>query len=304
MPIGGPLVTDLPLPKRIDSHHHFWDPARRDYPWLTDPGIRRRFGPADLRPHLEANRIDGTVLVQTVSDMEETREFLALAEETDFVAGVVGWVDLTDPWMPNTLSDLIATDHGRYLAGIRHQIHDEEDPGWVLQDTVQTNLHAIADAGLVYDLLVRPRELPAAITVAQDFPHLRFVIDHIAKPPIASGEIAEWAALMHEFVGLEHVACKLSGMVTEADPEHWTPDALKPYVATVYEIFGPDRLMFGSDWPVCRLAADYDSVIEALRTVLSDLGVLDDVAEGAIFGGTAIHWYRLDERHPLSGVTT
>lgn len=297
-------MTEYPRPKRIDSHHHFWDPSRRDYPWLTDSTIARAFGPDDLRPLLEANRIDGTILVQTVSGIEETREFLATAAATDFVSGVIGWVDLADPWMPNALADLHASGHGRYLVGIRHQIHDEEDSAWVLGDTVQANLQAIADAGLVYDLLVRKRELPAAITVARDFPHLRFVIDHIAKPAIASGGFAEWSALMHEFAGLENVACKLSGMVTEADPASWTPDDLKPYVATVCEIFGRDRLMFGSDWPVCLLAADYDRVIEALQTVLSDLGVLDDITEAAIFGNTAIHWYRLDDRHPLLGVTT
>ena len=297
-------MTNLSPPKRIDSHHHFWDPSRREYPWLTDPTIARAFGPDDLRPPLKANRIDGTILVQTVSDIEETRSFLATAAETDFIAGVVGWVDLTDPWMAGTLAELRASEHGEYLVGIRHQIHDEEDPDWVLRETAQASLQIIADAGLVYDLLVRTRELPAAITVTQDFPHLRFVIDHIAKPPVASGEIAEWSTLMHEFADLVNVACKLSGMVTEADPANWTPEDLKPYVATVYEIFGPDRLMFGSDWPVCLLAAGYDRVVETLRTVLDDLGVLDDVSEAAIFGNTAIHWYRLDERHPLSGVTT
>lgn len=297
-------MTDFPPPKRIDSHHHFWDPTRRDYPWLTDPKMARPFGPDDLRPHLDTNRIDGTILVQTVSDVEETRELLVTAAETDFVAGVVGWVDLTDPWMFGTLMELRTSEHGRYLVGIRHQLHDEEDPGWVLREPVQDNLQNIADAGIVYDLLIRTRELPAAITVTRDFPHLRFVIDHIAKPPIASGEIAEWSALMHEFAGLENVACKLSGMVTEADPEELTSDDLKPYVATVYEIFGRDRLMFGSDWPVCLIAAGYDRVVETLRTVLDDLGVLDDVTEAAIFGNTAIHWYRLDDRHPLLGVPT
>jgi L-fuconolactonase len=297
-------LSDFPSPKRIDSHHHVWNPSQRDYPWLTDSRIRRPFGPEQLRPHLEANRIDGTILVQTVSDLDETREFLALAAGTDFVSGVVGWLNMTDPWMPNTLAELVDGEHGEYLVGVRHQVHDEDDPDWLLQEPVQGNLQALADAGLVYDLLVRTRELPAAITVARDFPHLRFVIDHLAKPPIATGEIAEWSALMHEFAPLVHVACKLSGMVTEADPERWTPDDLRPYVETVYEIFGRDRLMFGSDWPVCLLAASYDEVVAALHTVLTDLGVLDDVTEAAIFGNTAIHWYRLDDRHPLLGVTT
>lgn len=287
--------------KRIDSHHHFWDPAIRDYPWLTDPKLRRPFGPADLEPLLTANAIDGTILVQTVSDVEETREFLEIAAATAFVTGVVGWLNLTDPHMPGTLSHLLESEHGRYLVGIRHQIHDE--PDWLLQETVQANLNVLADAGLVYDLLVRTRELPAAITTTRDFPHLRFVIDHLAKPPVASGEIAEWSTLMHEFAGLEHVACKLSGLVTEADPEAWTVDDLKPYVATALDIFGPSRLMFGSDWPVCTLAAGYDRVIGTLRAILDDLGALTPEADAAVFGLTAIRWYRLDDLHLLPGAT-
>jgi len=287
-------VTPYGTIKRIDSHHHFWDPSARAYPWLTDPKIRRAFGPADLEPLLRANRIDGTILVQTVSDVEETREFLEIAAATAFVFGVVGWLDLTDPHMPGTMSNLLESEHGRYLVGIRHQIHDEADPDWLLQETVQANLRVLADAGLVYDLLVRTRELPAAITTTRDFPHLRFVIDHLAKPPIASGEIAEWSALMHECAGLEHVACKLSGIVTEADHDTWTPEDLKPYIATALDIFGPDRLMFGSDWPVCLLAAGYDRVAGTLRTVLSDLGALTEESDAAIFGLTAIRWYRLD----------
>lgn len=287
-------MTSYQKIKRIDSHHHFWDPSIREYPWLTDGKIRRAFGPADLGPLLEANAIDGTILVQTVSDVEETREFLKIAAATEFVTGVVGWLDLTDPHMPGAMTKLLECKHGRYLVGIRHQIHDEADPDWLLQATVQANLSMLADAGLVYDLLVRTRELPAAITTTRDFPHLRFVIDHLAKPPIASGEIAEWSVLMHEFAGLQHVACKLSGIVTEADPDIWTQDDLKPYIATVLNIFGPDRLMFGSDWPVCLLAAEYDRVIDTVRTILDELGALTEEADAAIFGLTATRWYGLD----------
>jgi L-fuconolactonase len=256
--------------------------------------LARPFGPDDLRPLLAANGLDAAVLVQTVSDVEETRQFLRIAAEQEIVAAVVGWVDLTDPHTPNLLHEVRVGEHGRKLAGIRHQVHDEENPDWLQQEAVQVHLDALADQGLVYDLLLRTRELPSGIAVARDFPHLRFVVDHIAKPPIATGEIEEWATLMHEFADLEHVACKLSGMVTEADPERWTPEDLKPYVATVWEVFGPDRLMFGSDWPVCTLAASYDRVVDALRTILDDLGVLDEHAERAIFGGTATHWYGLD----------
>jgi len=284
----------------IDSHQHFWDPARRSYPWLTDPRIAKPFGPEDLRPLLAENGVDATVLVQTVSDLEETQEFLALAAETDFVAGVVGWVDLTDPGIATTLAELKESEHGQYLVGVRHQVHDEEDENWLLREDVQHGLNAVAEAGLVYDLLVRPRELPAAVTVTQDFPHLRFVIDHLGKPPIASGDIESWSALMHEFADLEHVACKLSGMVTEADSERWTVDDLRPYVREAVDIFGPSRLMFGSDWPVSLLAADYGTVLRTARETLEGLEIHGADAEASIFGGTAQHWYGLSL--PAQGV--
>jgi len=285
-------VSTDPAPKRIDSHFHFWDPALRDYPWMPDE-LKRPYGPDDLRPLLAANGFDAAVLVQTVSEVAETREFLQIAGITDIVAGVVGWVDMTDQQAAHVLQDLRAGEHGELLVGIRHQVHDEIEPDWMLQEPVQASFEALAGQNLVYDLLVRTRELPSAITVAGDFPHLRFVVDHIAKPDIASGAIDEWSALMHEFAGLENVACKLSGMVTEATPGEWTVDDLKPYVSVVYDIFGPDRLMFGSDWPVCTLNAGYDQVVSAAREALDSLGVLDEAAEAAIFGNTAIHWYGL-----------
>ncbi len=287
-------MTDQPAPPRIDSHHHLWDPARREYPWLRglDP-IDLPFSTDDLRPLLEANGIDGTVLVQTVSDLDETREFLGIAAETPFILGVVGWADLRAPDLHADLNDLRAGAGGERLVGIRHQVHDEEDLDWLLGEEVQRGLEVLAEEGLVYDLLVRPRELPAAITVARDFPHLRFVLDHIAKPPIATGELEPWASLIGDLAGLENVACKLSGMVTEADPETWQPTDLLPYVRIVMEVFGPERLMFGSDWPVCLLAASYEQVLSAAREVLEELGVLTPEADQAVFGGTAVRWYGL-----------
>ncbi|HEU0164775.1 MAG TPA: amidohydrolase family protein [Thermomicrobiales bacterium] len=282
-------------PVVIDSHHHLWDTTKRTFGWLQDlPAINRPFLPEDMRPLLAAAGVDATVLVQTIEDLDETREFLQFAADTDFIAGVVGWADLTDPAISDTLRTLKDGPNGQYLVGIRHLVHNEEEPDWLLRAEVQHGLNALADAGLVYDLLVRPRELPSAITVARDFPHLKMVVDHIAKPPIASGELEPWASLMREFAALEHVACKLSGMVTEADPVSWTIDDLKPYVSTVVEIFGPDRMMYGSDWPVCLLAADYQQVIGAARTTLDELGVLTPASEAAIFGNTAAHWYGLD----------
>lgn len=283
----------------VDAHQHFWgDPTPEEYPWITDElrAIRRPFGPEDLRPLLGDTGIDSTVLVQTRSSLEETREFLALASRLDFVAGVVGWVDLTDPHVDRVIDALRSGPGGRYLVGIRHQVHDEEDPAWLLRDGVRHGLEAVGAAGLVYDLLVRPRELGAAYDVARRLPEMRFVIDHVAKPPIRSGEIDEWAEGMAPFADLGNVCCKLSGMVTEADWAHWTADDLRPYVERVLGWFGPERLMAGSDWPVCLLAASYTQVFETCRALLA--GLSGD-AQAQVLGGTAARVYRLDVEGPV-----
>ncbi len=288
------MISEL-KPKRIDSHHHFWNPATRDYAWMKGIAeLERPFGPEDLRPLLAANRIDATVIVQAHDSVDETRDLLRIAGTTDFVAGVVGWIDLADPQAAAVIQEVQAGEFGAWLSGIRPMLHDEADENWLLQDVVQANLDAVAAAGIVLDLLVTPRELPGAITTVRDFPHVRFVVDHIAKPPIATGEIDEWAAQMHEFADLENAACKVSGMVTEANRDGWSVDDLTPYVAAVFEVFGPERLMFGSDWPVCTLAASYDDVVRVARESLDGLGVLDETTEAAIFGNTAIHWYGLE----------
>jgi L-fuconolactonase len=252
--------------------------------------IRRPFTPDDLRPLLQETGMDFTVLVQTRSSLQETQELLALAQTTNFIAGVVGWVDLTDARVSHTIGELQDGPGGRYLAGIRHQVHDEPDAEWLLRDDVQRGLAAVGEAGLAYDLLVRTRELPAALAVARRFPDTRFVIDHIAKPPIGAHEIDTWSDAMTPFAALDNVSCKLSGMVTEADWKHWTVDDLIPFVQRVLGWFGEDRLMFGSDWPVCLVAASYQTVVDAYR---SALGNLPPDAEEKIFGGNAIRFYRL-----------
>jgi L-fucono-1,5-lactonase len=276
----------------VDAHHHFWDPATADYPWLTDElaAIRRAFGPADLAPELEAAGIEATLLVQTRSSLEETVAFLATAATTQFVRGVVGWVDLTDPAVTDVIARLREARGGGGLVGIRHQAHDEPDPDWLVRDDVIRGIEAVGGAGLVYDLLVRTRELPAALALARRLPDFRFVIDHLAKPPIASGELAPWAARMAPFRELEHVWCKVSGMVTEADWSSWTPRDLQPYVDRVLDVFGPDRLLFGSDWPVCLLAANYGDVVAATNETL---GGLSESERAKVFGGTAAAAYRL-----------
>lgn len=280
---------------RVDAHQHFWpEPTPALYPWMTDAqaALRRPFGPDDLRPLLQARQIDRTVLVQTRSSVEETRELLAIADATDFVAGVVGWVDLTNPNADETLAALKAEPAGRWLVGIRHQVHDEPDAGWLLRPDVQRGLRAVQEAGLAYDLLLRPRELGPALAVARTFPDLRLVIDHIAKPEIAHGEIDVWAAGMAPFAELPHVSCKLSGMVTEADWQRWQPADPRPYVERVVGWFGDDRLLFASDWPVCTLAASYERVHDALAGILEDLGLTAD-ARRKIFGANARRFYGL-----------
>ncbi len=248
--------------------------------------IRRRFGPEQLAPLLAAANIDRTVLVQTISSLDETREFLATAAATDFVAGVVGWVDLTDPSVGDTLAELRAGRGGTSLVGIRHQVHDELDPVWLLRDDVQRGIQTVGEAGLVYDLLVKTRELPAAVELATNFPDLRFVLDHLAKPRIAAGpRDLEWERAMAPLAKCKNVYCKVSGMVTEAAWTTWTPEQLEPYVMRVLDWFGPERCMFGSDWPVCLLASDYARVVSTMRAVV---GESDNV-----FGATATRVYRL-----------
>jgi L-fuconolactonase len=208
-----------------------------------------------------------------------------------FVAGVVGWIDLTDPAVVDTLAGLRSQLNGQTLVGIRHQVHDEEDAEWLLRPDVQRGLAAVQDAGLVYDFLVRPRELPAALATAKALPDMRLVIDHIAKPPIASGEIEAWSALLEPFRSLTHVSCKLSGMITEADWANWTPADLRPYVSRAVDIFGTERVMYGSDWPVCLLAGSYGAVKSALEAALPPLSS-DELAN--VRGTNAIRFYGLD----------
>jgi L-fuconolactonase len=282
-------------PPRVDAHHHFWDPTRTTYPWMVgdalDP-IRKPFGPADLVPELAAQGISGTVLVQTISSLAETREFLGLAAAREFIWGVVGWVDLTSATVGDDLDALRATPGGDRLVGIRHQVHDEPDPDWLSRADVRRGLAAVQARGLRYDLLVRARELPAAVEAVGAFPDVQFVLDHIAKPRIADGEDAEWRDRMAPLAALPNVAVKLSGMVTEADWAAWTPADLRPFVGAVVDWFGVERLMFGSDWPVCLLAASYGGVVGGLDEALGALSADD---QAAVFGQNAVDFYGLGE---------
>jgi L-fuconolactonase len=248
----------------VDAHHHVWDLSVRDQDWIAEGSpIRRDFTVKDLAPEARAAGVDRTVLVQTVTVPEETPEFLALADEHELIAGVVGWTDLTRPDVADELARLRELPGGRYLKGIRHQVQGEPDPQWLLRPDVRRGLTAVAEAGLVYDLVVLPHQLPACTEAAAALPQLTFVLDHLGKPPIASGALEPWASDVRALAALPNTVCKLSGMVTEADTGSWTVDDLRPYADVVLDAFGPDRLMFGSDWPVCTLAATYGEVLDA-----------------------------------------
>ncbi|GCB42954.1 L-fuconolactone hydrolase [Streptomyces sp. NL15-2K] len=247
----------------VDAHHHVWDLSVRDQDWIGEGSpLRRDFTVEDLAPEARVAGVDRTVLVQTVTVPEETPEFLGLAAEHELVAGVVGWTDLMRPDVADELARLRELPGGQYLKGIRHQVQGERDPEWLLRPDVRRGLTAVADAGLVYDLVVLPHQLPACIKAAASLPELTFVLDHLGKPPIASGTLEPWASDLRALAALPNTVSKLSGMVTEADLASWTIDDLRPYADVVLGAFGPDRLMFGSDWPVCTLAATYGEVLD------------------------------------------
>ncbi|MFD5909926.1 amidohydrolase family protein [Streptomyces massasporeus] len=252
----------------VDAHHHVWDLSVRDQDWITGPELaplRRDFTMKDLASEARAAGVARTVLVQTVTVPEETPEFLALAAEHDLIAGVVGWTDLTRPDIADELARLRALPGGPYLKGIRHQVQGEPDPEWLLRPDVRRGLAAVADAGLVYDLVVLPHQLPACVRAAAALPGLTFVLDHLGKPPIASGALEPWATGLRALAALPHTVAKLSGLLTEADPASWTVEDLRPYTEVALEAFGPGRLMYGSDWPVSTLGAAYADTLDLTR---------------------------------------
>ncbi|MGW0610646.1 amidohydrolase family protein [Streptomyces sp. NPDC002788] len=274
----------------VDAHHHVWDLSVRDQDWITGPelaSLRRDFTMKDLEPEARAAKVGRTVLVQTVTVPEETPEFLALAEEHDLIAGVVGWTDLTRPDVADELARLRELPGGPYLKGIRHQVQNEPDPEWLLRPEVRRGLAAVADAGLVYDLVVLPHQLPACVRAAAALPGLTFVLDHLGKPPVASGAVEPWASALRAFAALPNTAGKLSGLATEADLASWTVEDLRPYADIALEAFGPGRLMYGSDWPVSTLAATYGDILDVTRRLTDP----DDQRQ--IFQTTATRVYGL-----------
>ncbi|MFF8032071.1 MULTISPECIES: amidohydrolase family protein [unclassified Streptomyces] len=277
----------------VDAHHHVWDLSVRDQDWITGPllePLRRDFTLADLAPEASAAGVRRTVLVQTVTVPGETPELLALAEAHRLVAGVVGWTDLTRPDVTDELARLRELPGGRYLKGVRHQVQGEADPEWLLRPDVRRGLAAVAAAGLVYDLVVLPHQLPACAAAAAALPGLTLVLDHAGKPPVASGALEPWASGVRALAALPNTVCKLSGLVTEADPASWTVGDLRPYADVVLDAFGPGRLMFGSDWPVCTVAAAYGDVLATARHLTA---TLDDTERHRLFEATATRVYDL-----------
>jgi L-fuconolactonase len=272
---------------RIDAHQHFWDLARFEYAWMP-PGpsvLRQTFLPDRLERILTRNRFEGSVAVQANTLPAETHWLLELAGDNEFIRAVVGWVDLTDPRLGSELDEL--QKHPKFK-GVRHPVHDEADDQWLMRADVLAGLAELARRGLPYDLLLRPQHLPLVPRIAERVPDLRMVIDHIAKPPIAAQAHEPWARDIEAASRLPQVYCKLSGMITEADPKSWMAEHLRPYVNHVMRIFGPDRLMFGSDWPVCMLAGTWK---EALAAFTQTIGAQPTEAREKLLGETARQFY-------------
>lgn len=276
---------------RIDAHQHFWRIDRGDYHWMDDSvaPIRRDILPEDLAPLLTRHGIKGTVVVQAAATEAETRFLLSLAKDAPFVRGVVGWVDLAAVDVGARLDDLAADP---ILKGVRPMLQDIDETDWVARPAVMRGLRAVAERGLRLDALAQPRHLTVLAQVAQQIPDLPIVIDHCAKPVIA-GEVDSgdaWWAAMALLATLPQVMCKLSGLANEAGPG-WSADRLRPVAEHALHVFGPDRVMWGSDWPVLELAGDYDGWIAATDTLLSDLSEAD---RAEVLGATAIRFYGLD----------
>ncbi|MEV7936021.1 MULTISPECIES: amidohydrolase family protein [unclassified Kitasatospora] len=286
----------------VDAHHHVWDLGARPQPWISGEALAplaRSFTAADLAPEAAAAGVVATVVVQTVCVPEETPELLALADGSDLIAGVVGWTDLTAPGVADAIATLRELPGGERLVGIRHQVQEEPDPEWLLRPDVQRGLLAVAEAGLAYDLVVKPHQLPAAALAAARHTGLTFVLDHLGKPPIADGALDPWAADLRRLAALPNTVGKLSGLVTEAAPGRWRTADLRPYADTALEAFGPERLLFGSDWPVCTLEAGYAEVARITRHLADGLSAGE---EDAVFRHNAVRVYGLGApRRPAEG---
>ena len=276
---------------RIDSHQHFWRYSPAEYGWMDDrmTRIRRDFLPEDLAPLLAACGLDGAVAVQARSSLEETRFLLELARAHDCVKGVVGWADLCALDLDAVLDELCQEP---LLRGLRHVVQDEPDDDFLRRADFQAGVRKLAARGLVYDILIYPRQLDAAVAFAAALPDQPFVLDHLAKPPVASGALEPWERDVRELAQHPHVHCKVSGLVTEARWHAWEPDDFRSYLDVVFDAFGEERLMFGSDWPVCLAAAGSYRAVAQL--VLDHAAPLSPRARAGLFGENAARFYGLD----------
>ncbi len=273
---------------KIDAHHHCWRYTPEEFDWITDDmsSIRRNFYPADLAPSLAATGLDGTVAVQARQTVEETLQLLEHTHRHRFIKGVVGWVPLTDPKVAGLLDQL---REEKNLKGVRHVLQGEPD-AYMADPAFNAGLREVAAHGLSYDLLVRAPQLPAAIALVDLHPALPIVLDHIAKPVIAGPPPAEWRRHIAELARRPNVCCKFSGLVTEVPGWAWTPELLWPYFDVVLAAFGADRLMFGSDWPVCLVATEYTRWYRFIESCVTGLAPAE---RDLILGGTATRFYRL-----------
>jgi len=274
---------------RVDSHHHFWTYSPQEYGWISDSmsAIRRSFEPADLKAAIAPVGVNAVVSVQARQTVEETDFLLGYASKNEFIRGVVGWAPLMEDGVENVLEHFKAHDK---FKGVRHVVQDEPDVNFILREDLNRGVSLLRKLGLVYDILIFERQLKPSIQFVDRHPDQVFVLDHIAKPKIKAGEMEPWAADIREMARRPNVYCKISGMVTEADWEKWTPENLRPYIDTVLEAFGPRRLMFGSDWPVMLLACPYAHWWQVVNAAIS---ALSESERDRILGLTAVEAYKL-----------
>jgi L-fuconolactonase len=278
---------------RIDSHHHIWDLNVRPQTWMKGDELKpisRTILMNEFEPELEKSKIDYTVIVQTVPTIDETPEFLDLSLSHPKVCAVVGWLDLESDDIRPVLEKYLAHAGGKNLVSIRDIAQDKDDPNWLIRDDVVKNVHRIAEAGLTFDILTKPPQLAAAVKLVKQSPNNVFVLDHISKPYIAKGELQPWADQISEIASYENVSVKVSGLFTEANWSNWNNESFKPYLDHILQSFTPDRMMFGSDWPVCLLAASYSQTIDLMEEFAKDFSKSE---QESFWAGTAKRFYRL-----------
>jgi L-fuconolactonase len=272
---------------RIDAHQHFWKYEAKEYDWIDDSALRRDFLPANLKTEIDKAGVNGAVSVQARQSLEETRWLLELAGHNNFIYGVVGWVPLIDPQVGSTIEKLAPNPK---LRAMRHILQSEADDRYMLREDFNRGIQSLHYYGLTYDILIYEKHLPQTIEFVDRHAGQVFVLDHVAKPRIKDRVISPWRENIKELAKRPNVYCKISGMVTEADPKHWTPQDLKPYIDTVLEAFGPRRLMFGSDWPVCLSGVTYTRWHDHVKKAIA---ALSPAEQDRILGGTAVEAYGL-----------